>query len=351
MKAILDGGCEVILFCQSKLGREITDHETAFPFMIGLPGLTVLDHSAQMDLHFDVLFVTWSHSIRFSSEQKRILRKRVEQARRVMLLYDAQFGTPRQVFLQEVRALISEFGWLRRVRDVCYMLVFPRFDLLSVFFRRRFPLSVGPNIHFICDGTDREKLFADWNPSLKRKFAVFASGAKTSSAWRVELIGFLEDQLRSTAAGQMVESLDGNGGDSAPQIVWSFGGSRLSLDKYLEMLTESDFTLCIPGTSWTHRPIESLVRGSIPILDAENMRMHDIPWKDGANCLVVRKPRDKECWLAAILRALSLPDEVVLEMRHQIRSLRRDFLLPEAASKRLRNKMRINDHTPSRTNS
>ena len=81
------------------------------------------------------------------------------------------------------------------------------------------------------------------------------------------------------------------------------------------------------------------------------MRMHDIPWKDGANCLVVRKPRDKECWLAAILRALSLPDEVVLEMRHQIRSLRRDFLLPEAASKRLRNKMRINDHTPSRTNS
>ena len=141
-----------------------------------------------MDLHFDVLFVTWSHSIRFSSEQKRILRKRVEQARRVMLLYDAQFGTPRQVFLQEVRALISEFGWLRRVRDVCYMLVFPRFDLLSVFFRRRFPLSVGPNIHFICDGTDREKLFADWNPSLKRKFAVFASGAKTSSAWRVELI-------------------------------------------------------------------------------------------------------------------------------------------------------------------
>jgi hypothetical protein len=149
----------------------------------------------------------------------------------------------------------------------------------------------------------------------------------------------------------MVESLDGNSGDSAPRIVWSFGGARLSLDTYLEMLTESDFTLCIPGTSWTHRPIESLVRGSIPILDAENMRMHDIPWKDGANCLVVRKPRDKECWLAAILRALSLPDEVVLEMRHQIRSLRRDFLLPEAASKGLRNKMRINDHTPLRTNS
>jgi hypothetical protein len=113
------------------------------------------------------------------------------------------------------------------------------------------------------------------------------------------------------------------------------------LEAYEQLTTASDFVLCLPGTSWTHRPFEALVCGAIPIVDRVNLRLHDMSWADGRNCLVVNAWRQPAAWLAAIRRALAFSQEQIVSLRRHIQQLRVTHLEWDVYRERLRHKLAV----------
>jgi len=91
--------------------------------------------------------------------------------------------------------------------------------------------------------------------------------------------------------------------------------------KWPGILRLCDFVFCPPGYERkTHRVIESLLQGVIPILDCP--QEYDLGLQDNVNCLVVRRGR----WQEAMQRALQfrLPD--LVRLRKVIKTLAEDHL-------------------------
>jgi hypothetical protein len=81
--------------------------------------------------------------------------------------------------------------------------------------------------------------------------------------------------------------------------------------------------LCIPGTSWTHRPFEAAVTGAIPILESYLLPFYDIPFSDGENCLLINSQNDVNNWIEVLKRVLSLDEIEILRMRKNLYNLRK----------------------------
>jgi hypothetical protein len=87
---------------------------------------------------------------------------------------------------------------------------------------------------------------------------------------------------------------------------------------YLAELDSAWFTLCIPGyTGTTNRVLESLLRGSIPVLLAEQVPYHGIALKDGVNSILVK---DQD-WCSTIKRLAHFTLEERLAMQRQVIAL------------------------------
>ncbi|MCU0919243.1 MAG: hypothetical protein MUF16_02735 [Burkholderiaceae bacterium] len=94
--------------------------------------------------------------------------------------------------------------------------------------------------------------------------------------------------------------------------------AALSQEEFIRALGDSDFTLAPLGYSLvTHRPVEALLRGSIPVLNADELDLYDLGLKDGVNCIAV--PRGG--WPAAMERIGAMADRDVVAMRRHVRSM------------------------------
>jgi hypothetical protein len=89
--------------------------------------------------------------------------------------------------------------------------------------------------------------------------------------------------------------------------------------QFVQTLTQSDFTLCPRGYSLvTHRPLEALLRGSIPVLDAGELDLYGVDLVDGRNCIAVGEAG----WPAAVERIKALRDDEVAAMRRHVHAMR-----------------------------
>ena len=105
--------------------------------------------------------------------------------------------------------------------------------------------------------------------------------------------------------------------------------SGLDPSAYLRILTDLDFCISPPGHDpYTHRTVEAIVRGSVPIL--AEPRAYDLGLRDGENCIVVSNGD----WLEATRRALSMPQFEVVRLRNSTLALREERLVPNAAAER-----------------
>ncbi|MEI7733768.1 MAG: hypothetical protein WCO56_29655 [Verrucomicrobiota bacterium] len=305
IKALLDDGKDVTLHVKRKPEGETVDHDVTLSVLAQQPNLLICDLADDPDREYDLLIVGWSHWLRFAAEDLRTLRRRVARARRVILFYDAQFGHYWQMLLQQGRAWLQNRDWLGRVESVCYATIFPRADCWS-FVRRRYPLAVGPNLHFLFETLAQQEMARPWQVEKKRGFVLAATGAR--GPYRAALCDHLLGLFARNSSLRVCDSGQAPGGDR-PAVAWTVNGTRPTIAEYVRLLDDTDFLICLPGTSWTQRPFEALTRGAIPILDADNMNMHDIPWKDGVNCLIVKQPKSFACWTQVIGRALSTPQQ------------------------------------------
>jgi hypothetical protein len=106
----------------------------------------------------------------------------------------------------------------------------------------------------------------------------------------------------------------------------------LGAEAFVDALGRSDFTLCPRGWSLvTHRPVEALLRGSIPVLAREETDLYGFDLADGVNCIAV--PRGQ--WPEAIARLTTLSEAAITRMRGNIRSMCRGALEYPAMSARI----------------
>jgi len=130
-------------------------------------------------------------------------------------------------------------------------------------------------------------------------------------------------------------------GKKGKNILWVEYGMEgeergLPPEVYLDALRNSDFCVCAPGWGgWTHRVVEALLQGAIPVLD--NEKIYQFGLMDNENCIVVRNGD----WGDAMERVLSMDVADIRRMRVNIAALRESYLLPEAAAARLRRLMRV----------
>jgi hypothetical protein len=133
------------------------------------------------------------------------------------------------------------------------------------------------------------------------------------------------DEAGITVIGSNLESID-----STNQAVWAeYGGSDstgpngLDPSAYLRILANMDFCISPPGWDrYTHRTVEAIVRGSVPIL--AEPRAYDLGLRDEENCIIVNDGN----WLEATRRALGMPQSEVLRLRSSVLALREERLLP-----------------------
>jgi hypothetical protein len=131
------------------------------------------------------------------------------------------------------------------------------------------------------------------------------------------------------------------------EVLWieydvSEGSHGLSPVSYVKVLDDSEFCICPRGWGgWTHRVIEALLRGSIPILDDE--KLYNLGLKHGVNCLVP----ERNNWAEAINVALNLSVSEVAAMRTRIAELVAARIAPEAAATRLFQRLGFEDQSAS----
>ncbi len=222
--------------------------------------------------------------------------------------------------------------WLFKVQRVAYKDGFYAADILGLFRSRR---VVGFDAHsrLLSDPALYAALHArDWESAEPRPIRVNFLGSRDPAAR-----GQVLDSVADFFAPPVSDSPSGAAGQRMLWHVYSDAQpAALGPERFLRVLSESDFTLAPLGYSRvTHRPVEALLRGSVPVLDAAELDLYDLALVDGVNCIAVAKGR----WRAAMERIVSMSEPEVVGMRHNIRAMLNDRVaypaLARAISRRL----------------
>ena len=194
------------------------------------------------------------------------------------------------------------------------------------------------NPHFLRDSGLMGAMFAnDWTPQENRPWRLLFSGNPEPEARRnivTEVQAFLLasqnvnlerhfSDIRDATNNRLKVLWMVRADPNDPQ--WAMRADVIPPLKWPGLLSRADFSLCPPGyENKTHRVVESLIRGAIPILDCPEE--YDLELKDGVNCLVVKNGD----WEQQVQRALSLEQSDIQTMRCSIQVLREKYLTCEA---------------------
>jgi len=140
----------------------------------------------------------------------------------------------------------------------------------------------------------------------------------TYSGPRVPIIDRLESRFQISGGGAQQVNL---GGKNVP-VMWHAdrpGSTRdRPLNEYLDTLCASFFTLCLPGYSIiTHRALEAIHCGSIPVIPEESVPQYLLPLEHGRNCLLVKR----DDWESALAELSALDREQIFEMQNAVKNL------------------------------
>lgn len=202
--------------------------------------------------------------------------------------------------------------WMKKLDRIAYKDGYYPVDLFVMAATRRV-VGFDAHSHFL----NNETLFrtihaADWDADTRRPA-------------RANFLGSRDPQVRGRILDS-VETLFTRPSRSHPgpdkAMIWHvFTDAKpapLAPEEFLRILSESDFTLAPPGYSLvTHRPVEALLRGSIPVLNENELDLYDLGLENGVNCIAV--PQGK--WFTAIEHIIRMDESEVAGMRRNIQSL------------------------------
>lgn len=204
---------------------------------------------------------------------------------------------------------------LRRIDRVLYKDGFHRRDLFGLF-RPRQAVGFDAHSHFLHGRAEFEAIHArNWAADRQRPYLANFLGSRDPAS-RTAILDVVRD-LFISPGGEARSPRHGK------RMFWheytDADPTGLPPAEFVEMLTCSDFTLCPRGYSLvTHRPIEALLRGSIPVLDAGELDLYGIDLVDGENCIAVVPGR----WPETIDRLARMPEDEIVRMRANALALR-----------------------------
>lgn len=197
--------------------------------------------------------------------------------------------------------------WFAKVQRIAYKDGFHPFDWLGLLRSRR---VVGFDAHskFLQDEALFRAIHAqDWSTDGPRPHRANFVGSR-DPAIRSHILDSIESRFTTEADRQ--------------RMVWhAYSDAQpaaLSAQEFLKVLSDSDFTLSPPGYSLvTHRPVEALLRGSIPVLNTHELDLYDLGLADGVNCIAVAP----DGWPDAIHRITQMSDSQITAMRRNVRAM------------------------------
>lgn len=197
------------------------------------------------------------------------------------------------------------------------------------------------NPRFLQDSELRHAMFADnWTIEERRPFRLLFSGNPEPPARRA-VVARVEEFLLASPMVNLVKNFRDiddrqdnqhkalwmvRSDPNDPQ--WATRDDVIPPKEWPTLLGSADFSLCPPGYERkTHRVIESLLRGTIPIFDCPIE--FDLGLKDGINCLVVKDGN----WVKQVERALKMENKDVQVIRQSIQTLRAKYLTQNPAGR------------------
>jgi len=271
-----------------------------------IPGASVIaDHAAPPPAPFDQLIVQGhSQLLRY----RNVLDQLAPHARHLTLV---SLGDRSRPWRQALRMQWREWRWMGRwfgkVNRIVYKDGFHRLDWLGLLRSRR---VVGFDAHsnFLRDDTLFQAIHAaDWTADAPRPHRANFLGSR-DPAIRERILESVERYFSAAPNGA-----------PGPSMLWhAYSDAQpaaLSPAEFLRALTESDFTLAPPGYSLlTHRPVEALLRGSIPVLNADELDLYDLGLANGVNCIAVPPGG----WPGAMARIVAMGEPEVVAMRRNV---------------------------------
>ena len=217
--------------------------------------------------------------------------------------------------------------YMRKIDRVLYKDGFYASDLLGAFKRRH---TIGFDVHsqFLHNDRIYEAIHArDWSPDTHRPILASFLGCRDPAA-RENILASVRELFRSDVR---VPTRMG-----AKRMFWheysDAAPNGVAPEEFVKLLTQCDFTLCPRGYSLvTHRPVEALLRGSIPVLAADEVDLYGIDLEDGINCIGVPEGR----WREAVERLLAMDESRIVAMRTRIHAMFEAELAYAAVAQRI----------------
>jgi hypothetical protein len=326
-KALSYGGYDVSLHSISQ--EHVCDIDTRLSKMLAAtPGVTVRKcDESEIPAVLDHLVVQGHPQL---LEHRSMLRVVARHAKCLTIISsgDRKLSTKKTI-LKQWRELRWYGHMLFRVKRVVYKDGFYPADLFGLFFPRS---VIGFDVHskFLCDQEAFSQIHArDWKINTQRPILANFLGSQDPDR-RLRIVDsvrsfFNQNDDKPSTVSPAREMFWHEFSDTSPAV--------MGASEYLDVLSQSDFTLCPPGYSLvTHRPLEALLRGSIPILNSNELDLYDMDFQDGVNCIAA-SPDD---WPSTIERLFQFKESAVIEMRRNISSMFGNFLDYEISSKHMR---------------
>lgn len=261
----------------------------------------------------------------------------VSKAKKIGCLREARYGK----------------DWKREMRELAYS--FPYYLLAKSivlqgslqdrnpyrFIKNKYFYSPSAHPQFLVNAEWKKKLFQPVDKIDNARIFKFAFIGNKNPLERIAILGNVKEKFKKMNNTTLVDTLS-NINSNKTNVLWieyDNEGPKRGLDPktYAETLGRVDFSICPPGwgQNWTHRVVESLSRGAIPILEDE--KIYNIDLTDMKNCIVVKDSN----WAEAIDIACGFSVDEIRKIRSNIIELRDKYLLPEVAALRLRTAMQL----------
>jgi hypothetical protein len=214
------------------------------------------------------------------------------------ILYESAYGTPLQRTKAQFEAIIKQ-PKLKRASGVLYCGDPISTDFFSLLFRKRH-IPLCPSTDFIFSTEKYKQLFALKNTNAPRKHRFFFAGGGGSR--RKIIYRALEPLLSRRDFVNINE--------------------RVTNEVFVEALQNSEFSLCLPGgVPWTHRLVESLLLGAVPIVGRKAFAfIADTAPRDAV--ILVKEDYSPSAWEKAVKSAAALHPKKIRSIQEKLRLFR-----------------------------
>jgi hypothetical protein len=175
----------------------------------------------------------------------------------------------------------------------------------------------------------------DWNPQSRRRYRVNFLGSQDPASRKQVLDAVRHFFPSAPSAGA---------NPGGPGMFWHEYSDADPVGvpprEFVRLLGDSDFTLCPRGYSLvTHRPVEALLRGSIPVLAAEEVDLYGIGLADGQTCIGVPAGR----WPETMQRLVAMDEHEILRLRSNAFDMFDQALDYDVLARRLRERVGVTE--------